>query len=77
MIRMRNISRCSKCNKEFIAEEIKSHEEQCINQVREIPISFYFIKNKQNREIIVAKGRDDGMLYRLVKKLSDDSLQSD
>jgi hypothetical protein len=75
---MNNIARCSKCNKEFIAEEIETHEKECIITVKEIPISFFFVKNKQNREIIIAKGKDDGILYRLVKtstSSSDDSLQ--
>jgi hypothetical protein len=63
---MNNISRCSKCNKEFIGEELQTHEKECIITVKEIPISFFFVKNRQNREIIIAKG-NDGILYRLVK----------
>jgi hypothetical protein len=66
-----NIIRCSKCNKELIAEETESHESKChLITVKEIPVLFFFTqKNGDGKDIIIAKGHD-GILYRLVKTMT-------
>jgi hypothetical protein len=58
------IVRCPKCKKDFIAEEMESHE--CLVSVKQIPVVYFFTLKDEREEIVIAKGYD-GILYCLVK----------
>ena len=72
---MENITRCTRCKKTFIAEEMEAHKD-CFVGVKQIPIVYYYTLTKEDKEIVMAKGKD-GIMYRLVKFASDESIQGD
>jgi LYAR-type C2HC zinc finger len=73
---MHNLIKCTNCSKMFIGEEYQEHQTKCVSKVKEIAITFLVQVDKSDKQVFIAKGLD-GILYRLVKVLSDDFLQGD
>lgn len=57
-------------------EEYQEHQTRCISKVKEIAITFLVQVDKSDKQVFIGKELD-GILYRLVKVLSDDFLQQD
>jgi hypothetical protein len=73
---LQNLIKCPNCSKILIGEEYEDHTTRCISKVKEIPVTYIVKIDKPDKRIYLARGVD-GILYRLVKVLSDDFLQRD